>query len=58
MADYENEDEVLIDSELKYSDFVEEDGEVAICVIQRFLYNQKNPNTTQRHQIFYSRCSV
>jgi len=58
MADYENEDEVLIETEPKDSHFVEEDGEEATCVVQRLLCNQKNPDTTQRHQIFYSRCSV
>ena len=34
------------------------DGEVATCVVQWLLCNQKNPDTIQRHQIFYSRCSV
>jgi len=28
------------------------------CVVQRLLCNQKNPDIIQRHQIFYSRCSV
>ena len=61
MADYEDEDQVLIETESKDSDFVEEEGEAATCVIQRLLCNQsnqKNLGTTQRHQIFYSRCSV
>ena len=57
MADYEDEDEVLIETELEDSDFVE-DGEVATCAVQRLLCNQKNPDTKQMHQIFYSRCSV
>jgi len=30
----------------------------ATCVVQRLQCNQKTPNTTQRHQIFYSTCSV
>ena len=58
MADYEDEDEVLIETEPKDFDFVEEDGKVATCVVQRFLCNQKNPDTTQSHQIFYLKCSV
>ena len=56
MADYEDEDKVLIETEPEDSDFVEEEGQEATCVIQQLLYNQKNPDTTQRHQIFYSRC--
>ena len=56
MADYEDEDEMLIKTEPEDSDFVEKEGEAATCVIQ--LCNQKNPDTTQRHKIFYSRCSV
>ena len=55
MADYE--DKVLTETEPEDSDFVEE-GEATTCVIQRLLCNQKNPDTTQRHQIFYSRYSV
>jgi len=38
MADYEDEDEVLIETESEDSDFVEE-GEAATCVIQRLLCN-------------------
>jgi len=34
MADYEDEDEVLIETEPEDSDFVEEEGKVATCVIQ------------------------
>jgi len=49
---------VLTETESKDSDFVEEEGEAATCVIQQLLSNQKNSNITQRHQIFYSRCSV
>jgi len=56
MADYEDKDKVLIETEPKDFDFVE--GEVATCVIQRLLCNQKNTDTIQRHQIFYSRCLV
>ena len=58
MADCKNEDEVQIETELKDSDFFEEDGEIATCVVQQFLCNQKNSDTTYRHQIFYSRLSV
>jgi len=46
------EDKVLIETELEDSDFVEEDEEVAACLVQRLLCNQKNPDTIQRHQIF------
>ena len=58
MADYEGEDQVMIEIEQKNSDFVEEEGEAVTCVIQRLLCNQKNPHTTQRHKIFYSKCLV
>ena len=47
MADYEDEDEVLIETEPEDSDFVEE--EAATSVVQRFLCNQKKSNTTQKH---------
>ena len=50
MEDYE--DKVQIETEPKNFEFIEEDGEVATCVVQRLLCNQKNPDTTQRHQIF------
>jgi len=43
MKDYEDEDEVLIETEPKNFDFVEEDGEVATCVVQRLLCNQRTP---------------
>ena len=46
MAAYEDEDEVLIETELEDSDFVKEDGEVATCVVQWLLCNQKNSDTT------------
>jgi len=58
MADYENEDEVQIETEPEDFDFVEEDREVAICMVQWLLCNKKNPDTIQRHQIFYSRCAI
>ena len=45
MADYEDEDEVLIETEPEGSDFVEE-GKAVTCVIQQLLCNQKNPDTT------------
>ena len=56
MVHYEDENEVLIKTDSKDSNFVK--VEAATCVIQRLLCNQKNPDTIQRHQIFYSRCSV
>ena len=58
MADYEDEDEVEIEIEPEDSHFVEQNGESATCVVQRLLYNQMTHGTAQRHQIFYSRCSV
>jgi len=53
IVDYDDEDEVLIESEPKDSDFFKEEGKAATCMIRRLLCNQKNPDTTQRHQIFY-----
>jgi len=56
MADYEEEDDVLIKPE--NSDFVKVHDDSVACVIQKVLCNQKIPDTTQRHQIFYSRCPL
>jgi len=47
MADYEDENEVLVKTESEDSDFVEEEGEAATYVIQWLLCNQKNPKTTK-----------
>ena len=47
MADYEDEDNVEIETELEDSDFAEEHRESAICVIQQLSCNQKAPDTTQ-----------
>jgi len=58
MADYENEGEVEIETEPDDSDFAEEHGDVVTCIIQKLLCNQKAFDTTQRHQIFYSMCSI
>ena len=55
--DYE-EDDVLLETGLEDSDFIEEHGELVAYVVQKVLCNQKTPDTTQRHQIFYSRCSI
>ena len=44
----------MIKTESKDSNFVEEYREVATRVVQWLLCNQKNPDTTQRHLIFYS----
>jgi len=33
-------------------------NESATCVVQILQYNQKTPDTTQWHQIFYLRCSI
>jgi len=38
---------VQIEIELEDSDFIEEVGEVATCVVQWLLCNQKNPDTIQ-----------
>jgi len=57
MADYEGDD-VLVETEPEDSDFVEEHGDPVACVIQKVLCSQKISDSTQRHQIFYSRCSV
>ena len=57
MADYEEEeDDMLIETKPGDSDFVEEHG--VACVVQKVFCNQKIPNITQRHQIFYSTGSV
>ena len=52
MVDYEDEDEVKIETEPEDSDFAKEHGESATYVVQQLLCNQKAPNITQRHQIF------
>ena len=59
MTDYEDnwEEEVEIE-ELNDLDFAEEQGDSVVCIVQRLLCNQKALDTTQRHQIFYSKCSV
>ena len=58
MAGYEEVNNVLIETEPEDSHFVEEHGDHVACVIQKVHYTQKIPDTTQKHQIFYSRCSV
>ena len=58
MANYEDEDEMEIETEPEDSDFAEEHGESATFVVHRLLCNQKAPDTTQWHQIFYSMCLV
>ena len=55
---YIDEDEGVIIEDASDSDFVEEHGDSVAYVVQKLLCNQKIPDTTQRHQIFYSRCSV
>jgi len=57
IADYE-EEEVQIETEPEDSDFVKENGDPVACVVQKILCSQKIPDTTQRHQILYSKCSV
>ena len=58
MVDYEEEDDVLMKTELEDSDFIEEYCDPVACIIQKVLCSQKIPDTTKRHQIFYLRCSV
>jgi len=58
ITDYEDEHDELIETEPDDFKFVEEEGEAATCVVQWLLCNQKSPDTAQRHQIFYSMCSV
>ena len=58
MTEYKKEDDVLIKTEPEGSDFDQEHREPIACVVQKVLCNQKTPDTTQRHQIFYSRCSI
>jgi len=47
MVDYEEKDDVLIETEPEDSNFVEEHGENIACVIQKVLCNQKVPDTIQ-----------
>jgi len=55
MANYEDDEEEELDiEEPNDSDFANKHGESATWL----LCNQKVPNTTQRHQIFYSRYSI
>ena len=49
MADYEEEGNVLIETEPEDFDFIEEHGDLIACVIQKVLYSQKIPGTTQRY---------
>ena len=52
MADCEDDEEEEFEiEEPNDSDFADEHGESATCVIQILLCNQKNPDTTQQHQI-------
>jgi len=41
IADYEEEDDVIIETEPKDSDFIEEHGNPVTCIIQKVLCSQK-----------------
>jgi len=59
MANYKDVEEEEVEIEkLNDSDFADKHGKAATCVVQKLLCNQKAPDTTQRHQIFYSTCLV
>ena len=45
-ANYEEEDDMLIETELEYSDFIERHGDPVAYVIQKVLCSQKIPDTT------------
>jgi len=58
MTDYEDDEEEGFEiEELNDSDFAKKHGESETCCLD-IVVQPKGPNTTQRHQIFYSRCSV
>ena len=46
MANYEDEDEMKIETKPEDSDFAEEHEESAAFVVHRLLCNQKAPDTT------------
>ena len=46
MADYEDEDEVQIETKSEDSDFTEEHGDLITCVVQKLLCSLKIPDTT------------
>ena len=58
VVDYGDEDKGVIIDDASDTDFVKEHGDPVACVIQKLLCNQMIFDTTQRHQIFYSRCSI
>ena len=45
MDDYEKGDNMLIETELEDSGFVEEHGDLVTCLIQKVLCSQKIPDT-------------
>jgi len=49
MKDYEERDDMLIETELEDFDFIEEHGDPITCIIQKVLCSHKNPDTMQRH---------
>ena len=58
MADYEEEDNMLIETESEDSDFVEEYDDPVTYVIQKVFCSQKISDTMKSHQLFYLRCLV
>jgi len=46
IADYEEEDDVIVETEPKDSDFVKEHVDPVTCVIQKVICSQKIPSTT------------
>ena len=47
MADYEEENNVVIKTKPEDSDFIKEHGDHVACVVQKVLCNQKIPCSTQ-----------
>jgi len=57
IANYIDEGGVVIEK-ASDSDYAEEHEDHVACVVQKLLCNQKFSDTTQQHQIFYSKYSI